>query len=105
MWRFKRGAWQKRGVDVFDGGLGEGWGVDIPMHIMMTKIFSQFSMKYPLKYFIQRFPDKILQEHLLCISSELLLLFLKVPTTDSLVFFSEYNSRTAISTLASVITC
>ena len=30
---------------------------------------------------------------------------LKVPTTDSLVFFSEHNSRTAVFTQASVITC
>ena len=33
------------------------------------------------------------------------LMFLKVPTTDSLVFFQEYISRTAILTQASVITC
>ena len=32
-------------------------------------------------------------------------IFLKVPTTDSLVFLSEHISRTAILTQASVITC
>ena len=82
-----------------------GEGFDIPMHIKMTKNFSQFSLKYPLKYFVQRFVDKILQKHPLCISSELLLLFLKVPTTDFLVFFSECISRKAILTQASVIAC
>ena len=66
---------QKREGGVFEGREG-GWGVegvDTPIHIMMTKKFSQFSLKYPLKYFVQRFVDEILQEHLLCISSELLL--------------------------------
>ena len=33
------------------------------------------------------------------------LIFLKVPATESLVFFSEYISKTAILTQASVITC
>ena len=33
------------------------------------------------------------------------LTFLKRPTANSLVFFSEYNSRTAILTQPSVITC
>ena len=32
------------------------------------------------------------------------LIFLKVPTTDSLIFYSEYISRTAILTQASIIT-
>ena len=74
--------------------------VDTPMHTMMTKAFCQFSLICPLKYFVQRFVDKILQKHLLCIKNELLL-----STTNSLVFFLEYNSRTAILTQASVITC
>ena len=93
----------RRGLAKKGGGIFE-WGVDTPIHIMMTKVFCQFSLKYPLKYFVQRFTDKILQKHLLCISSELLLC-LYFPTTDYLVFFSEYISRTAILTQASVITC
>ena len=32
-------------------------------------------------------------------------IFLKVPTTDYLAFFSEHISKTAILTQASVITC
>ena len=39
----------------------------------MTKPFSQFSLKCLLKYFFQKFVDEILQKHLFCISSELIL--------------------------------
>ena len=41
--------------------------------LSVTKHFSQFSLKCLLKYFFQKFVDKILQKHLFCISSELLL--------------------------------
>ena len=47
--------------------------VNTPMHTMMTKKFCQFSLKCRQKYCVQRFVDKILQKHLLCISSKLLL--------------------------------
>ena len=53
----------------------------------------------------QKFVDKILQKHLLSISSKLLLYIYKVPTKDSLILFSEHISRTAILTQALVITC
>ena len=39
----------------------------------ITKVFHQFSLKCLLKYFFQKFVDKILQKYILCISSELLL--------------------------------
>ena len=84
----------KKGGGVFDGSL-------IPQSTLWwQKIFCQFFLKCLLKYFAQRFVDKILQKHLLCIGSELLQ---KVPTANYLVFFSEYISRIAILTRASVI--
>ena len=41
--------------------------------LSVTKRFSQTSLKCLLKYFFQTFVNKILQKHLFCISSELLL--------------------------------
>ena len=61
----------------------------------VTIVFCQFSLKCLLKYF---FFSKIYWQN----SAKH---FLKAPTTDSLVFFSEQISRTAILTQASVITC
>ena len=63
---FKKGLRKKVGV-VFLRGL------DTPIHTIITNVFCQFSIKCLLKYFVQRIVDKILQKHLLCISSELLL--------------------------------
>ena len=62
--------------------------------LSMTEVFSQFSLKCLLKCF---FFKNLLNCYCTCI--------LKVPTTDSLVFFSEHISRTAILTQASVIIC
>ena len=56
-----------------------------------------------LQIITNKFVDKILKKHILCISSELLLFIHKVPTTDSLVLFSRNISRTALSMQASVI--
>ena len=75
------------------------------MYTMMTKVFCQFSIKCSLKYFVQIFDGKMLQKDVLCIILCTVLKYLKVPTTDCLAFFSEYISRTAILTQASVITC
>ena len=53
--RFKKGLDKKRGFWYF-------WeGLDTPMHIMMTKVFCEFFLKCPLKYFVKKFVDKILQ--------------------------------------------
>ena len=69
----------------------------------MTEIFSQFSLKCLLKYFfLQKFVDNLTK--LLNCTYDCTYI-LKVPTTDSLVFFSEHISRTAILTQASVIIC
>ena len=61
--------------------------------LRVTKVFLSIFPKMPSE-FVLIFVDKILQKHLLCISSKLLL-----------VFFSEHISRTAILTQVSVITC
>ena len=59
----------------------------------MRKVFCQFSLKCFLKYFFfKNFMTKSCKA------------FLKIPITDSLVFFSEHISRKAILTEASVIT-
>ena len=58
--------------------------------LKVAKGFCQFSLKCLRKHFFKQTSAK----H-----------FLKVPTTDSLVFFSEHISITAILTQASVITC
>ena len=70
--RFLRGNSRKTNMPK-KGELGQFTDLRRGLHTMTTKVFRQFSLKCPLKYFVQRFVDKILQKHLLCISSELLL--------------------------------
>ena len=99
--RFKGGAWQKRGGGVCEEG---GW---YPNSHYDGKNFCQFSLKCHLKNFF----SKICWQNSAKASSmyqqwtAAVLIFLKIPTTDSLVFFSEYISRTAIFKQASVIIC
>ena len=63
-------------------------------HPLIGPLFSRLSWKCLMKYFFAKIywqnPAKY---------------FLKVATTDSLVFFSKHSSTTAILTQASVITC
>ena len=67
--------------------------------LSMIEVFSQFSLKCLLKYiFFQTVVDK-LTNLLNCYCTYIL----KVPTADSLVFFSEHVSRKTILTQASVI--
>ena len=54
-------------------------------------------------FFLQKFVDKVLQKHLLCISSEMPLPLYTVHCQCH--FLSEHISRTAILTQAPVITC
>ena len=73
----------------------------------VTKAFCQFSLRCPLKHFFSKIcwqnPAKASFMYQQWTATATV--FLKVPTTDSLVFFSEHISRTAILTQASVITC
>ena len=92
------GAWQKRGGGVFEGGWCPNAYYDdktffsvyseIPSEIFCSKICWQTSVKASFMY--QQWTATVL-------------IFLKVPTTDSQIFFLEYISRTAILTQASVI--
>ena len=98
--RFKKGLGKKR-VSVF---LRRAWCPNahyddkivlwifskMPSEIFCSKISWQNSAKASFMY--QQWTATVL-------------IFLKVPATDSLVFFREYFSRTAILTQASVITC
>ena len=74
--------------------------------LSVTKVFCRFSLKCLLIFFSNicwQNPAKtsfMYQQWTATVH-----IFLKVPTTDSLVFFLEYISRTAILTQASVITC
>ena len=94
-------AWQKRGGGVFQDG------VDTPMHTMTTKKNLLIFPKMPSEIFHSKiFWQNSAKAFFMCQQwNATVLIFLKVPTTDSLVFFSEYISRTAILTQASIITC
>ena len=75
--------------------------------LSVTNFFCQFSPRCPLKHFFSKIcwqnPAKASFMYQQWTATATV--FLKVPTTDSLVFFSEHISRTAISTQASTITC
>ena len=77
--------------------------------LSVAKVFCQFSLKCLLKYFFDKFVDIILQNHLLCISSDLLpYIFFKgyyYKFSGLLFRISEYISKTAVLTQASVTTC
>ena len=98
--KFEKGPGKKEGLGVFEGTWYPNAHYDdksvlwifpkIPSEIFCSKICWQNSAKASFMY--QQWTATVL-------------IFLKVPTTDSLVFFSEYISRTAILTQASVITC
>ena len=47
----RRGAWQKRGGSVFEGG---GGGLDTPMHTMMSKCFLSIFPKMLFEIFSSR---------------------------------------------------
>ena len=55
--------------------------------------------------FFQKFVDKFLQKHLSYQRTATAHVFLKLPPTESVAFFSKHISRTAILTQASVINC
>ena len=102
--RFKErrvaGAWQKKGGGIFkDGWYTNAYYDDkrflsifpkMSSEIFCSKICWQISAK--ASFMFQRW-------------TAIALILSEVPTADSLVFFSEYISRTAILTQASVITC
>ena len=91
---------KKEGFGVFEGSLIPQctlWWQSVlwifpkmPSEIFCSKICWQNSAKASFMY--QQWTATVL-------------IFLKVPTTDSLVFFWEYISRTAVLMQASVITC
>ena len=62
--------------------------------LKVIKVFCRFSLKCLLKYFFPKIYWQNPAKH-----------FLKLLTTDSLVFFSKYSSTAAILTQESVITC
>ena len=98
--QIKEGAWEKKRGDVFEGARYTNPHFDdksflsifpkMPSNIFCSKICWQNSAKASLMY--RQWTATVL-------------IFLKVSTTDYLVFFSEYISRTGILTQASVITC
>ena len=68
----------------------------------------QFSLKWLLKYFLSQnffWQNPAKASFMYQKWTGTVHIFLKVPTTDTLVFFSEHISRTAILKQASVITC
>ena len=68
----------------------------------MTNVFLSIFLKMSseILFFFFKFINKILHKKVIDKA-----FFLKVPATDSLVFFSEHNLRTAILTQGLVITC
>ena len=71
----------------------------------VTKVFRQFSLKCLLKCFKYLLTKCCKSSFMYQQLAATLHIFLKVPTTGFLDFFSEHISRTAYLTQASVITC
>ena len=74
--------------------------------LSVTKVFCQFFLKCFLKYFLNICWQNLAKGSFTYQQwTATVHIFLKVPATDSRVFFSEHISRTAIFTQASVIIC